>query len=346
MPNSSSTNPLPESPLIEAIARFRAEVLAGERTRAVRIVNAYGRVYRQLQAAIESLAEQLAVLDQPTPNQIRRLAALRSLREQIAERVNAFGQFADFELEEGAREAIARGLAHVEQLTLLSVPAPLQPAVTGVFNRLHAAAVETMIGFLAPESPLHGALTVQLGTAVADAVSDRLIAGIALGYNPRKTAAIIRRELGRGLTWSLTTTRTAQLWAYREASRASMIANSDIIRGWVWFSARDVRTCASCWAMHGSVHKPSEVLNDHHCGRCVAVPLTVLEPEPSDKATPGEVLFGRLSEQEQRAILGPGKYAAWREGLFDFSALSTESVDRVYGPMRVETPLKALLEGV
>ena len=41
--------------------------------------------------------------------------------------------------------------------------------------------------------------------------------------------------------------------------------------------------------------------------------------------------------------MGDTKYEAWKEGKFEFSALSSQHDDDVYGLMRNETSLKDLL---
>lgn len=42
-------------------------------------------------------------------------------------------------------------------------------------------------------------------------------------------------------------------------------------------------------------------------------------------------------------MMGREKWDAWRGGKFEFSALSREQDDDVYGRMRTETPLKDLI---
>jgi hypothetical protein len=345
--------PAPSHPVLTAAQRFRAELLAGERDRAVRLVNAYGGVYRRLQDSIQALVDAIDALPDPTPGQVHRLAAYRSLEAQILEQVSRYGGFADLELDAGARQMIQTGLTHWEQLTLLSVPSPLQATLRASFTRLHPDAVETMVGFLGNDSPLHQALTKQLGQAVADAVGERLVASVGLGWNPRRAARVIRDELGQGLNWSLNTSRTAQLWAYREANRAAMVANSQITPGWIWHSAMengDGRTCMSCIAKHGSHHTADEVLNDHHSGRCVAVPETVswqslgLDlPDNRPQIPAGEDWFRGQTEAQQRQLMGDGMYQAWRDGKFSFQDLSRPYDDAVYGEMLREASLKDLL---
>lgn len=57
----------------------------------------------------------------------------------------------------------------------------------------------------------------------------------------------------------------------------------------------------------------------------------------------GEDWFKAQDEQTQRDMLGTGKYEAWQDGKFEFSALSTTYQDDVYGEMRREATLQELI---
>jgi len=82
---------------------------------------------------------------------------------------------------------------------------------------------------------------------------------------------------------------------------------------------------------------------------CAAIPqgptyadlgfVGIEEPPPVRR---GEDVFADLDEATQRKILGP-KYEPWKEGKFEFGALSREVNDATWGPMRVEATLKSLL---
>jgi hypothetical protein len=197
------------------------------------------------------------------------------------------------------------------------------------------------MGFLSPGSALHEGLVNQLGPVTAQAVKDALLEGLALGYNPRKTAAIIRRTLGQSLTWALRTARTAQLWAYRESSRASYIANSDIVTGWIWYAELGPRTCMACIAQHGTEHPLSEPLNDHHNGRCAMIPITKswaslgfvgIDERPPIQT--GQDWFAGLSAAEQAAMFpSPAMYNAWQAGAIGWGDLVGSHESPVYGSM-------------
>jgi len=105
-------------------------------------------------------------------------------------------------------------------------------------------------------------------------VMDALTRGLALGLGPEVIRRLIQQMMGMVLTRALRIARTEMLRAYREAARRNYQANSDVVKGWIWHSALNERTCAACWAMHGTVHRLEERLDDHVGGRCTAVPLT------------------------------------------------------------------------
>lgn len=338
-------------PVLDAATRFRAEVAANERAAAGRLTQAYTRAYARLGNSIAALEEHIAGLTTaPHRSEVMRLSALRSLREQAREEIERFAVFADTEISNSASNMILSGLAHSRALVQAHFGnMAAGKAVVARFDMLPVESVETMLGFLADGSPLRQALVGRLGAAVAGRMADALVDGIATGMNPRQVAALARRELGVGLTWALNTARTAQLYAYREASRANYAANRDIVGSWVWWSElSSPRTCMSCISKHGSIHSVDETLNDHHSGRCT--PLPQINPvisrqlglAPLEIET-GESWFNRQPEAEQRKRMGPGMFEAWKAGAVQFGQLSEPYEDAVYGTMQREASLVGLL---
>ena len=74
---------------------------------------------------------------------------------------------------------------------------------------------------------------------------------------------------------------------------------------------------------------------------CAMIPLPDGFPEP--KFQKGEAWFKSLGAADQRKILGPGRYDAWREGKFQFSQLATIRQNETWGPSAQVTPLRELL---
>lgn len=337
-------------PVVEAAERFRLALIRNERAAATRLVRAYGLAYQRLQGDINALLQVISEMPEPTWAQVQRLSLYRSLLDQIEVEIGRFAIIAENDIGEGARAAIALALADSERLVQLALPGLNAAEVKAIWNRMVPEQVETLIGFLQPDSPLYVNLQ-RLGPDVAALVVGKLSMGIILGYNPRKIAREIANATGQGLTWSLNTARTANLWAYREASRANYIANSHVVKGWIWFAQLgDKRTCMSCVAMHGSVHSLDEPLNDHHAGRCTMLPETVSYrdlgidvPDDLPAIQKGEEWFRGLSAAQQRALMGPSVYAAWRANEFQFGQLSQPYENDVYGQMLREASLRGLI---
>jgi SPP1 gp7 family putative phage head morphogenesis protein len=166
-----------------------------------------------------------------------------------------------------------------------------------------------------------------------------IIDGVGSGYNPRKIADAIEGAFGGGLTDALRNTRTVQLWSYRESARANYQA-SGVVDGWIWWAELDADTCEACVAEHGSIHDLDEQLDGHYNCRCAPIPF--IEGVTPEVGT-GEDYFNGLSEDEQKSMLGPGKYDAFKAGKFEFSQLAKQVPNEIYGTMRQAASLKDLV---
>lgn len=324
--------------MISLAERYRAAVDAQEAAAMRRLVDAYGGLYRRLQGDIDAL---LLATDGKTltPAQIQRLAQYTRLMEDTAAELTRYSTWLETELYTAAQSSLRAGLEH---------SAGFLRGAGVVFRALSPDVVETLLGFLAADSPLWERLKLLAGERSKD-MAAMILDGIMRGRGPRSTAAAIRKALGIGLSDSLRMMRTIQLYTYREASRATYVQNRDVVTGWVWWArlvkggVPDGLVCASCIAMHGTLHAVEETLNDHHNGRCIALPLTAGRRVTDLVSESGADWFTRQDEAYQRMVLGQGKFEAWKAGKFDFSALSVERDDPVYGSMRYEATLKSLV---
>jgi hypothetical protein len=326
------------SPLLQAVEAFRAALLRNDAQALAKLIDAYKRAYSRLGGSIDALMLQIG--DKPmTAGQVMRMERYKSLMQQVGEELMGFQAMSINEAERAAQLGIQLGQNHARQLMAYTVG---RPEIAAQFNVLPKGAIETVLGFLQPEGQLYKRLRL-IAPHTAELVADAITSGVAMGFNPRKTAAIIQDAFGAGLTDALRQVRTVQLYSYREANRATYMANADVVEGWIWSAhLGDSRTCMSCVAMHGTEHPLTEALNDHYNGRCAMIPMVKGWDNPITET--GQEWFEKQPEAKQRAMMGPGKLAAWQEGKFDFSALTTTQTDRVYRDMRVETPLKDLVK--
>lgn len=316
--------------VIELADKFRKNLLKLDADSMRRLVNAYQDLYGRLGDKIEKLVLKLETQPEWTRSQVTRLAQYGELIKEIERELKGFQEYARVEISTSARNAIS--FAVYDTNKYLKALGYAKPAM------LPTAAIETMLAFLQPEGEMYKRLA-GLGVERALSISNKLLEGIGLGYNPRKVAGLITDELGQGLTSALRMARTSQLYAYREATRANYIANDNVVKGWIWWAELDSETCMSCVAMHGTVHELDETLDDHHNGRCAMLPYL---GDNAPEAT-GKDWFDRQDEATQRSMMGATKFEAWKEGKFEFGQLSSTHTDDVYGEMRGETPLKDLI---
>jgi hypothetical protein len=326
-----------DSPVLAAADAYRAQLARLETAATERLIGSYLSSWDRLEAMLNKLL--LEVGDEmPTLGQLTRIVRYKSLMAQVVTELTGLQTLTANEIGL-TTEMIALGEQYARELMGIQIGGTA--AIASQFNVLSVDTIKIILGFLSIDGPLYARLAMLTGVN-AQFVSDAIIQGITLGWNPRKIAAYVRSAFGRGLSDALRFVRTAQLWAYREASGASMVANQQILDGWVWYAELgSERTCMSCVAMHGTIHPVDEPLNDHHNGRCAQVPIVQGYTNPVTET--GVEWFEKQPEAVQRARMGAEYYQAWKDGLFGIGDMSTTRRDEVYGDMRSETPLWQLL---
>lgn len=331
--------------LYEVAEAQRAALLAGERQAAGELVRAYGGVWQRIQRALTYLLnEEALIMDAGSEiglDWLLEYNRLALLLGQVEDELRIFAAFAEPLIVQQQAEAVEAALRHTEQLVRVATNTA-RTAVAWV--QLPTAAVEDLIGFTAAGSPLR-ALLDALGPAASATVRDTLIQGLALGLNPTMTAEMIRTALGGNLARALTISRTETLRAYREASRRSYEANADVVDGWVWNCALTERTCAACWAMHGTWHPATETLASHPNCRCSMLPHVKELPGLGAQALPesGPAQFARLATEQQDVILGGAAGRAYRAGIIRLEDVVGHTYNRDWGPGRRVRSLREIL---
>jgi SPP1 gp7 family putative phage head morphogenesis protein len=317
--------------ITDLAAQFRAAVDRQDALALGRLARTYHTLYLRMQDKLDALLLAISKMDAPTRGQIMRLAQYKNLIGALEVELKQFGGYVAMELQSNSRAAIELALKQTnEYLTTMGYAMPKSLPVNAIYN---------MLGFLQEDSPLFKRIEL-LAPYHTKKVADSLLEGIALGYNPTKTARMFQNVMGGGLTDAMRMSRTAQLYASREASRASYNANSDIILGWEWITALDSRVCMACAVQHGTIHKLSESMNSHYNCRCTSAPVV---KGYDDVDQTGVDWFAGLPEEQQRKMMGGEAYDVWKAGGFELSDLATRRHDDVYGEMLARTPLWKLL---
>ena len=347
----------------EQAAAFRQQLLARDRQAAAQLIRGYGAAYKSMQGEIDRLAASITrAVDAGVPRsaltaRMYREGRLRILQEKVLGEIGKYAREAEVVVLGAIGDATKAGATEAAQLLRTALPEGITiapAAVPGVVQPVAAAgvalatgAVETFAGVAQPEAAV-GRLLAQLGPQAATAVTDGILSGIAMGQNPKVIARGIRDALGGNLTRALTIARTETMRAYREASRAEYAANTDVLEGWTWVADLGSRTCPSCIAQHGSVHKVTEVMATHPRCRCAMAPLSKSwgelgfgDQRELPRGDTGPQWFGKQPEGTQRAILGPAKYAAYKSKQITLADTVARSTSPVWGPSTGEASLSA-----
>lgn len=178
----------------------------------------------------------------------------------------------------------------------------------------------------------------------------QLLRGITVGSNPRTVARravqAVEGQFHGGLSRALTIARTEMLDAHRAAGQAVDERNPDLVAEWVWEAHLGPRTCRACLAMHGQrfpISTPGP--QGHQNCRCARVPVTKtwaelgftgIRERPSLHRS-SEAYFNRLSEANQRAILGDAGFEAWRRGDYPMSEWVRRQENPGWRPSHVAT---------
>ena len=330
---------MPPSPLILQSLKFRNRLDAASEADLQRLINAYGQLAQRLQDKIDLLVQELLLNPEVTTGQVARMDRYSQLIKAVASEMQKYGNYLETELGGIAQAALNQSTIDTAALIRMAYQGV---GVTGGVNKLPVNAIQTLLGFLQTDGPLYQRIQ-ELAPKYAQAIADRILEGVGLGYNPVKVGNIISDTLGWGLTDALRWARTTQLYTYRETSRANFAANADILDGWVWFCQLDtsVPPCEACLAEHGTLHRLDETLDGHFNCRCSEIPHVRGDDNPVDQT--GQDWFDAQDESVQRDIMGPGKLAAYQDGQFDFSQLMQRTENDVFGNMIGTVPLKDLV---
>ena len=316
----------------ELARAFKAAIDRQDAAALTRLAKTYHQLYLRMQPKLDSLLLAISKLEEPTSGQVMRLAQYKNLISALESELTKYAAYVEVEIRNTSMASVEMAVKQTESF--------LKAAGYAMPKSLPTNAIYSMLGFLQENSPLWERLGKLAGTN-AQKVANALLEGIAFGYNPAKTARMFENLMGGGLTDAMRMTRTAQLYASREANRAMYVANEDVVTGWVWWSSLDSDTCMACAVEHGTIHTNDESMDSHYNCRCTSIPIV---KGYDDRVPKGEDWFKGLPESQQREMMGDKAFEAWQAGKFDLSDMVTRRHDEVYGEMLATVPLQDLIQ--
>lgn len=324
----------------DMLATYRRLLLSREGAVQADLVRRWRRVEDALRGHIDALAADVASLQGAglpvSRNMVYRLERYRTLMGQleVAQRryadaaagiITAEQQYAmqlGFDWGTDAMAALARQTGIVASLT-----------------RLDRTVVEAMAGYAADGTPLADLLTADYPATVAQ-ITDALVEGVALGYNPTKVARMMREAMAGNAQRALVVARTETQRAHRAATIESY-RQSELIQTYTRRAAFGKRTCLACLLEDGRRYPVTETFSDHPNGRCVAIPDVPGMASPITQT--GREWFESQDADMQREIMGDGHYNAWRAGEFRLEDASRMHRDPVWGESPRVVPLRELV---
>ena len=355
--------------IYDAVGEFQERLLRNERRAAAQMVRVYADSWKRIRKKLERLQTEYERAQSQGQDvglgwlyQQQRLSSMQAL---VAKELAHFAKYAEGSVSAQQARVIAESLQFSRDMTILSLGAEYDGQGRFAVKTLHKGAIEALIGATQQGSALDR-LFRQIREDGAKAAEDALVQGIVLGYNPRKIAPLIRDALGVQLNRALTISRTEVMRAQRVATAENYKQNADVVKGWRWQAALTGNTCPVCISLHGSEHPLSETMSSHPNCRCTSTAIVKsweelgaeygvdfsgvekagpsfadvakkygITPEQqrtyANRKLSGEAYFRSLSAEEQRAILGPSKWLAWKDGKFGFDALSRKTYSAVWG---------------
>lgn len=338
--------------VFEVAEEFSGRILSREDEAMRQLQSVFLTFQRNLLLALDDLLREVKDLrNQGQPirrSTLSRLARFRTLLAQVEAELRSFGQVLEGGVQERRRLAVLDGLDNARTLIRESLGEEAA-RIIGTFDRAPIEAAQRLLGALTT-GPLHD-LIADIAPDATRAVKDALTQGILQGKNPRVIARELRKVSRIPLRRAELISRTEVLRAYRSATLTTYRENEDVVDGWIWVAKLGSRTCPVCIALHGTFHPLTErFFGSHPACRCTAVPKTkgwadlgiegVEETRPEIES--GESWFARQPAAYQEGLLGPGKYALYRDGKITLADLVGEKTSPKWGPSKYEIPLKDL----
>lgn len=327
---------MPDPVIISTLRGFKRDLLNQEQTQMQNMASRWLGVERRLDSQMQLLAHEMDAIKRDggtvTPEMLMTQVRYRELLTQLSGELEGYTDYADKTITDRQRQLARLGIRHAEQAIQAG-------GVQAGFNRLPIEAVQNLIGFAGDGSPLTSLLTASWPLA-AHGMTQELINGVALGYNPRKTARMMAQGATGSLNQMMVIARTEQLRTYRTTNLQSYVA-SGVVESYQRLATHDSRVCAACLMDEGTEYPLGEMMALHPQDRCTLVPKIIGIPTP--KWVSGADWFNQQDPARQKDILGKGRYYAWQNGDFELDQLVTVKPNAVWGNSLGVTPLRDLV---
>ena len=333
----------------ELAQSFQQDLARGDAAAILDMSRRWLAVEANLNDLIEALADDIATITADGGRvpawKLYEMDRYQSLLAQLQAQMNAYSQRAIVDLMDDATKSQQLARQHAKQMLGVA---------SGAGGKRGAGAVQTALDKLGVEATEKIAALARAGKpldqifqkaypAAAAGLTNQLLTGAALGWNPRKTARLAKKAgLVQGLNHILLVYRDQQIRNYREAQWDAYNANPHVY-GYMRLAAKNSRTCPACLRLDGEIYELGEHMPLHPQDRCAIIPL--IEGQPLPQWQRGLDWLREQPPDVQRQVLGRQRYDMWRQGLFELDELASISHHPVWGPTAQVTTVQALLHG-
>lgn len=329
------------SVVLEMLESYRSRLLSRDREIQRDLTRRWLRVEQALRDNIEALSHELererAAGRTVSRWRLNQLERYQRLLAQLEAEQRRFARYAAGLISREQYMAALDGIEYgYDSVRTLYAEAGLK---SPSFDVLDVRALNVMIGMSGDGTPLAELLRASYPETVT-VITDTLIQAVALGYNPRKTARMVRDAMAGNLQRALVVARTEQMRALRIGNVREYQA-SGVVKMYRRRASRSSRTCLACLVEDGRLYPVGVQFSDHPNGRCFAEP--VVEGISSPFSQSGLEWFEQASPEVQRDIMGDGYYEAWRAGEFALKDAARMHYDPVWGEAPQVVPLRQLV---
>ena len=313
--------------LYELAIEQRKLLLARDNAVALRLINAYGVVGKDLDNRL-SLLSSLIELRKANGKQVS--VAWLNKEERfttlLSEVESQIGQLGDLTRTETASLTKNSSITAISDASGLISRAAEDNGIVAQFNALPFRATEAIVSATQPTTALSRILDT-FGAEAASRARNVLLVGISTGQGPRTVAGEFSRVTGASLSRSLLIARTENLRAYRDSSLIAY-GESDLVKAWSWVGTKSLRSCASCLSLDGKVFSLETQFKSHP--RCRCCPIPVLDSGPRARPLAAD-WFAEQSEEDQQKVIGIEGTKLFRGGKISLSDYVRETHSADYG---------------
>ena len=312
-----------ESDAVRIAREYRQQLVNNEDAALKEMAKYWLKMERDMSDQYKLLAQEIKDLresGQPVPRQfVRTRNRYQYMLAQLQKNLGEFDAEAERIIKKNQKENYILGLDSATEIIEATKP------TASIWNRVYNEAAELMAGFAANGAPLGELLRHDYGETASD-ILDALVSGIALGKGVNEVAKDMEEAMAGDFRRAVLIARTETNRAYRIANAEQYEASGVVTR--VLRLCYPPTACFACLMMDGE-ECPRGICDDHPNGKCTTIVETIGGVRPTWET--GQEWFLKQSPEDQRRIMGAGRYDLWKNQGVSLRDMVFMKVDPVWG---------------